>query len=203
MIWLLNLWRRVGRPCNPHNNTIKTARYLTQRHGGRLKILPLKFVSTCSTNELNDICPVSRTQYTLGYGNKKLMKSKTALFYGAQLSHHLRTITQNRYLNTGNQKSDINQNWVTRFPKSVQPYLVLSRMDRPIGYWLLFLPGAWSISLAAEAGSMPNIHLLSLFFAGAVMMRGAGCVINDMWDFNLDKKVWCIRAHCQSEVLNK
>lgn len=54
-------------------------------------------------------------------------------------------------------------------------------------------PGAWSISLAAEAGSLPDLKLLALFGAGAFLMRGAGCTINDMWDRNIDKKV-CARA---------
>lgn len=93
-------------------------------------------------------------------------------------------------INTKNEQvSDINKSWVSRFPKSVQPYLLLSRMDRPIGYWLLFLPGSWSISLAADPGTLPNMQLLALFFVGAVTMRGAGCTINDMWDADLDKQV--------------
>ena len=125
---------------------------------------------------------------------KNLLNSKTPFFPNTQNAQILSTKSR-QYVNTGNlnsdiNKSDINQTWIGRFPKSVQPYMVLSRMDRPIGYWLLFLPCSWSISLAANPGSLPNIQLLSLFMVGSVLMRSSGCVINDMWDSNLDKKVY-------------
>ncbi|CAN8005896.1 unnamed protein product [Ixodes hexagonus] len=74
-------------------------------------------------------------------------------------------------------------------PSTLQPYLRLMRADRPIGTWLLMWPGAWSIGLATQAGCLPDLKLLALFGAGAFLMRGAGCTINDMWDRNIDKKV--------------
>lgn len=96
-----------------------------------------------------------------------------------------------RFLNTDTQDSDINRqsSIIALFPKQIQPYLFLARIDRPIGYWLLFLPGAWSISLAAEASSLPDLKLLTLFFVGSLLMRSAGCVINDLWDSDFDKMV--------------
>lgn len=57
------------------------------------------------------------------------------------------------------------------------------------GSWLLFWPGAWSIALAAEPGHFPDLSMLALFGVGAVIMRGAGCTINDMWDKDFDKSV--------------
>ncbi|XP_037686062.1 4-hydroxybenzoate polyprenyltransferase, mitochondrial isoform X3 [Choloepus didactylus] len=74
-------------------------------------------------------------------------------------------------------------------PRPLQPYLRLMRLDKPIGTWLLYLPCTWSISLAAEPGCFPDWYMLSLFGTGAVLMRGAGCTINDMWDRDFDKKV--------------
>ncbi|XP_046513249.1 4-hydroxybenzoate polyprenyltransferase, mitochondrial isoform X2 [Equus quagga] len=74
-------------------------------------------------------------------------------------------------------------------PRPVQPYLRLMRLDKPIGTWLLYLPCTWSIGLAAEPGCFPDWYMLSLFGTGAVLMRGAGCTINDMWDRDYDKKV--------------
>jgi 4-hydroxybenzoate polyprenyltransferase len=76
--------------------------------------------------------------------------------------------------------------WVARTPRSWRPYLLLMRLDRPIGIWLLFLPGAWGIVLprAPAAG-----HLLVLFALGSVVMRAAGCVVNDLWDRDLDRQV--------------
>nr|XP_002717029.1 4-hydroxybenzoate polyprenyltransferase, mitochondrial [Oryctolagus cuniculus] len=78
---------------------------------------------------------------------------------------------------------------VNSAPRPLQPYLRLMRLDKPIGTWLLYLPCTWSISLAAEPGCFPDWYLLSLFGTGAVLMRGAGCTINDMWDQDYDKKV--------------
>lgn len=58
-----------------------------------------------------------------------------------------------------------------------------------LGTWLLYLPCTWSISLAASPGALPDLYLLSLFGAGSLIMRGAGCTINDMWDKDFDAKV--------------
>ncbi|XP_038647616.1 4-hydroxybenzoate polyprenyltransferase, mitochondrial [Scyliorhinus canicula] len=74
-------------------------------------------------------------------------------------------------------------------PTAVQPYLKLMRLDKPIGTWLLYLPCTWSISLAAEPGCLPDLSMLALFGTGALLMRGAGCTINDMWDKDIDRKV--------------
>ncbi|XP_063908334.1 4-hydroxybenzoate polyprenyltransferase, mitochondrial [Zophobas morio] len=74
-------------------------------------------------------------------------------------------------------------------PTSVQPYLKLMRLDRPIGTWLLFWPCGWGIASAAPAGCFPDPYMLALFGTGAVIMRGAGCTINDMWDRDIDSKV--------------
>jgi len=78
---------------------------------------------------------------------------------------------------------------VARLPAPARPFLRLARLDRPIGTWLLFWPCGWSIALAAGAGTAPDLPLLATFAAGAFVMRGAGCTINDMWDRNIDNKV--------------
>jgi 4-hydroxybenzoate polyprenyltransferase len=78
--------------------------------------------------------------------------------------------------------------WVARLPAGVRPYVLLARMDRPIGAWLLFLPGVWGI-LLARAPVWPSIRLLVLFGIGSVVMRAAGCVVNDAWDRDLDRQV--------------
>ncbi|MFA5041489.1 MAG: 4-hydroxybenzoate octaprenyltransferase [Bdellovibrionales bacterium] len=66
----------------------------------------------------------------------------------------------------------------------VSPYLRLMRVDKPTGTWLLLLPCWWGVALAAEY--FPNLWLMLLFALGAVIMRGAGCVINDIYDRHLD-----------------
>ncbi|KAJ8285204.1 hypothetical protein GJAV_G00023500 [Gymnothorax javanicus] len=78
---------------------------------------------------------------------------------------------------------------VSSAPAGVRPYLRLMRLDKPIGTWLLFLPCTWSIALAADPGCLPDLSMLALFGTGALLMRGAGCTINDMWDKDFDRKV--------------
>ncbi len=80
------------------------------------------------------------------------------------------------------------EGWVARLPPRIRPYAVLARLDRPIGAWLLFLPGLWSILLTGMP-AVAAVPLILLFGLGAVVMRGAGCVVNDMWDRDMDRHV--------------
>lgn len=84
--------------------------------------------------------------------------------------------------------------WVNRTPLLIRPYLQLSRLDRPIGYWLLTLPG-W-IGLAVPSWlCRPDWQIWSplywgaLILIGAITMRGAGCTYNDIVDRGLDAQV--------------
>ncbi len=78
--------------------------------------------------------------------------------------------------------------WVARLPEGWRPYALLMRLDRPIGSWLLVLPGFWAFALAAPSWGR-GLWLTVLFGLGAVLMRGAGCVVNDLWDRDLDRQV--------------
>ena len=90
------------------------------------------------------------------------------------------------------------------------PYVQLARLDKPIGSWLLYWPcgepirlqsmfralmqgsTAWSLTMASTYGAVAPSTLLwnlVLFGSGALVMRGAGCTINDMWDTKIDRKV--------------
>ncbi|MEX2642700.1 MAG: 4-hydroxybenzoate octaprenyltransferase [Acetobacterales bacterium] len=78
---------------------------------------------------------------------------------------------------------------VDRFvPPSLQPYLRLARIDRPIGWWLLLFPCWWGAALAAD-GTLPSAWPLLLFLIGAIAMRGAGCTVNDLADRDIDRMV--------------
>ncbi len=79
--------------------------------------------------------------------------------------------------------------WIRRLPARWRPYALLARLDRPIGIWLLLLPGVWGILLPAGVPAMQRLRLLLLFGVGSVVMRGAGCVVNDMWDRDIDRRV--------------
>jgi len=88
--------------------------------------------------------------------------------------------------------ADATGNWVdTHAPPWSRPYLRLSRLDRPIGSWLLLMPCWWSAALAAGViGNLGRLPLtLVLFFIGAFVMRGAGCTWNDITDRDLDALV--------------
>ena len=84
------------------------------------------------------------------------------------------------------------EGWVAKLPEQMRPFAVLIRLDRPIGWWLLFLPASWGIMMAAngmQTMMMADWIKMTLFLIGAILMRGAGCVVNDIWDRNLDKQV--------------
>ncbi len=83
------------------------------------------------------------------------------------------------------------KNWL---PKPVRPYALLMRLDRPIGTWLLLLPCWWSLGLGWQLNQQKITllelgYLYFLFTVGAILMRGAGCTINDLWDRKLDQLV--------------
>lgn len=85
--------------------------------------------------------------------------------------------------------SDIRLDGIWRhMPQSWQPYISVMRLDRPIGWWLLLLPSWWAIASAAST-LRAALWLMGLFLIGAIAMRAAGCVINDMWDTDIDKKI--------------
>jgi hypothetical protein len=98
---------------------------------------------------------------------------------------------------------------VPKWAEKAKPYLHLIRIDKPIGSILLFWPGgelwhdrrpircradrvAWGIMMASTIHHLPPsvpASLTALFAVGAVVMRGAGCTINDMWDEKFDRAV--------------
>ena len=72
-------------------------------------------------------------------------------------------------------------------PPRIRAFALLARFDRPIGWWLLFWPGAWGVALAG--GAVERWRLILWLLLGAIAMRGAGCVYNDIVDRDLDKQV--------------
>jgi len=87
----------------------------------------------------------------------------------------------------------VDGNWVdTHAPNWAKPFLRLSRADRPIGTWLLFLPCAWGVLLAALADGNArtwDLWILAGCAVGAFLMRGAGCTWNDITDRDIDASV--------------
>jgi 4-hydroxybenzoate polyprenyltransferase len=82
--------------------------------------------------------------------------------------------------------------WIDRWmPRWLRPYLRLARLDRPIGTWLLLLPCWWGLAMATgnASGGWPDWRTGLLFTVGALVMRGAGCTVNDLADRRIDGKV--------------
>ncbi len=89
---------------------------------------------------------------------------------------------------------DAGSNWVDRHaPEGLKPWLRLGRFDRPIGVWLLLLPGWQGIALAlAMYRQTPGLYDAWLFLGfaiGACLMRAAGCAFNDIVDRDIDRRV--------------
>jgi 4-hydroxybenzoate polyprenyltransferase len=76
--------------------------------------------------------------------------------------------------------------FIGALPAALRPFASLMRLDRPIGTWLLYWPCAWSVALAGVGGRWDLFLWLAL---GAFVMRGAGCVYNDIVDRDLDGQV--------------
>ena len=75
--------------------------------------------------------------------------------------------------------------------ENLKLFIQLTRLDKPIGYMLLFWPCSWGLTIGYNIGSSVTTYFfyLLLFFAGSVLMRSAGCIVNDIVDRNYDKKV--------------
>lgn len=76
---------------------------------------------------------------------------------------------------------------LSMLPIAARPYALLARFDRPIGWWLLYWPCAYALALAG--GLITHWPLLLWMLLGAIAMRGAGCVYNDIVDRDLDARV--------------
>ena len=74
----------------------------------------------------------------------------------------------------------------------IKHFLELTRLKKPIGYMLLFWPCAWGLTLAYNFNENLNFYFfyLFLFFLGSVLMRSAGCIVNDILDKEFDSKVF-------------
>ena len=76
--------------------------------------------------------------------------------------------------------------------KHLNLFIELTRLTKPIGFMLLFWPCAWGLTIAYDFEKNLNLYFfyLILFFLGAVLMRSAGCIVNDIFDKDFDKQVF-------------
>ncbi|MBV9695772.1 MAG: UbiA family prenyltransferase, partial [Gammaproteobacteria bacterium] len=71
--------------------------------------------------------------------------------------------------------------------RRLEEYARLTRLDRPIGIWLLLWPVLWALAISGDGH--PHADVLIIFVLGVAVMRSAGCVINDFADRNIDPRV--------------
>ena len=87
-----------------------------------------------------------------------------------------------------NNSDMLDSGWWDILPKHYVKWIRLGRFDRPVGFWLLLLPGWWVLPLT-NLDLINCIKLMLIFLIGSIVMRAAGCTINDMWDKDIDKKI--------------
>ena len=87
-----------------------------------------------------------------------------------------------------NNSDMLDSGWWNILPQKLIKWIRLGRFDRPVGFWLLVLPGWWVLPLT-NLNLKNCITLMFIFLLGAIVMRAAGCTINDMWDKDIDKKI--------------
>jgi 4-hydroxybenzoate polyprenyltransferase len=84
-------------------------------------------------------------------------------------------------------QSLLNHTSLTKFQQAIKPYIELTRLNKPIGIYLLLWPTFWALWIAAKG--MPDLSILIIFTLGVILMRSAGCVINDYADRKVDGHV--------------
>ena len=87
-----------------------------------------------------------------------------------------------------NNSDMLDSGWWDILPKHYIKWIRLGRFDRPVGFWLLLLPAWWVLPLT-NLDLINCIKLIFVFLIGSIVMRAAGCTINDMWDKDIDKKI--------------
>lgn len=123
---------------------------------------------------------------------KNIRKSFTRNFNSENITTKQIELTPKNFKNYNPEIIDKNAskiNIIDKLPFKLQHLLKLGRYDRPIGYMLLFYPCAWGLTLSTPFIDFSYIYNLFLFFSGSMLMRSSGCIINDMWDKNIDKLV--------------
>jgi len=155
----------------------------TRIHGyhsfARTSLCPLR---PTSANSLRQLRPYT-TPPTPTPGPKPTPEPHTTI--ASELTHPLPPpITQTQ--------TSILDKYLPTWAAGAKPYLLLTRIDKPIGSLLLYWPCAWSITLASTINHLPPtvpLFYMGIFGVGALVMRGAGCTVNDMWDVKYDKAV--------------
>ena len=130
----------------------------------------------------------SKINNTLDKKNKEKILNNTTLFK-ENLNSQTLEINKIKYNPEILDKQSNLFNLTDKLPDKIQHFIKLGRYDRPIGYMLLFYPCAWGLTLSTHSLGFDYLYYSLLFLSGSILMRSSGCIINDMWDRNIDKMV--------------
>ncbi|XP_055375037.1 4-hydroxybenzoate polyprenyltransferase, mitochondrial [Condylostylus longicornis] len=145
------------------------------------KVKPYKNLANCSLIRCNYLLNVNSSTTFANSCCRSLIKIK-------EFSKSISTKSSS-HDNSANQNESEILKIKSDAARALKPYVQLMRLDKPIGAWLLYWPCTWSIALSAAPGHWPDFYMLALFGTGALIMRGAGCTINDLWDKDIDSRV--------------
>jgi len=87
-----------------------------------------------------------------------------------------------------NNSDMVEKGWWDALPENCIKWIRLGRFDRPVGFWLLLLPGWWVLPLTSLS-LLECLKIMFIFLIGSIVMRAAGCTVNDLWDKDIDKKI--------------
>ena len=174
----------VGEACNMLRNANRIATGISWKSKKLGQICAIEQNGLFPCLKTNCSAFIRRTKNQAGYFINK--DSKFTRSWQESSFKSAQNGCQRRYLN---QAPKTITSEITKLAPALEPYLNLIRFDKPIGTWLLFIPCTWSIAMASDAGSLPDVKMLALFGAGSILLRSAGCIINDMWDSDFDRKV--------------
>lgn len=181
---LLNKFKYVERNIN---HCSKILSYTQDHQFSNYQKYSYSHLSRCSSTSI--LCKYLYKSNINSFVNKSTISNNIEkIKIGIEAKPNKNTLNNGMSLDYGS-KETFSQRLVQNLSPEGRAYVQLMRLDRPIGSWLLFWPCGWSIALAAPAGGLPDPNLLALFALGALVMRGAGCTINDMWDKDFDGKV--------------
>ena len=139
-----------------------------------------------------------RFLYLNSNGNKLTLNDARLPTLYQELPKALSTQVKNEFkdlefkkINTGGNLNVVKTNSPLEIivPRAYLPYVELLRLNRFTGIMFLLYPCLWSISMAGAPGDLPDYKLMGAFFVGAILMRSAGCIVNDMMDKNFDKQI--------------
>ncbi|XP_057768431.1 4-hydroxybenzoate polyprenyltransferase, mitochondrial [Salvia miltiorrhiza] len=174
------------------SRTARSLRKLRQRHSSLSAVhtyfhSPPPSADSCHLFQVSGIFP-SKNQV---YNDSNSFRSIGAYHHLLQYSSFSTVPSDEKREKSKNSKgNECDRSWIDVYlPEKARPYARLARLDKPIGTWLLAWPCMWSITMAAAPGSLPDIKMMMIFGTGALLLRGAGCTVNDLLDRDIDTKV--------------